>query len=222
MNNNQSLSETIKQFISSVYGEIFHCQEVGKYVFIVAERKNRRNYPQHGFVFLGVTKRPKAKYAKYKVDFAYVQPTVQDAKAALDAKVYKFQNFDKKKIEEKQARKELNSAVKASDFYQIGDIIYNSWGYEQTNVEFYQVVRMTAKTICVEEIAQEQVPESMNGHGMSCDVIAVKDSFLKNGGKFQLQVKVFKADGDHYLAGGESFYSFGKWNGTPKYCSWYA
>lgn len=28
-----------------------------------------------------------------------------------------------------------------------GDIFYTNWGYEQTNVEFHQVVRATAKTV---------------------------------------------------------------------------
>lgn len=29
----------------------------------------------------------------------------------------------------------------------VGDIIYNSWGYEQTNIDYYQVVKTTNKTI---------------------------------------------------------------------------
>ncbi|WP_346924434.1 hypothetical protein [Rothia sp. (in: high G+C Gram-positive bacteria)] len=37
-----------------------------------------------------------------------------------------------------------------------GDIFYTSWGYEQTNVEFYQVVRATSKTVWLAEIASEK------------------------------------------------------------------
>ena len=28
-----------------------------------------------------------------------------------------------------------------------GDILVSSWGYEQTNVDFYEVVKVTAKTV---------------------------------------------------------------------------
>jgi len=33
-----------------------------------------------------------------------------------------------------------------------GDVIYNSWGYEQTNIDFYEVIRATAKTVLLREI----------------------------------------------------------------------
>lgn len=217
-----TISEMIHDSISTIYGEIVESQEQGKFFYAIVKRNNRTSYPNHPFALLCVEKKPKARISKYQFKFSYVQRTYEDAKSSFDAKLNRLKEIEQEKLKVKEERKILNSAVKASDFYQLGDIIYNSWGYEQTNVEFYQVVRMTAKTICVEEIAQEQVPESMQGHGMSCDVIAVKDSFLKNGGKFRLQVKVLNVDGDHYLTGGERFYSFGKWGGKPKYCSWYA
>lgn len=35
---------------------------------------------------------------------------------------------------------------------QIGDVFYSSWGYDQTNVDFYEVVRKTDKTVFVREI----------------------------------------------------------------------
>jgi hypothetical protein len=37
----------------------------------------------------------------------------------------------------------------------IGTIWATSWGYDQTNVEFFQVVRETAKSVWVREIQQE-------------------------------------------------------------------
>ncbi len=35
---------------------------------------------------------------------------------------------------------------------QIGDLFSSSWGYDQTNVDFYEVVRKTAKMIELREI----------------------------------------------------------------------
>lgn len=36
-----------------------------------------------------------------------------------------------------------------------GDIVSNSWGYEQTNVDFYQVTRTTEKSVWFKEIESE-------------------------------------------------------------------
>lgn len=54
-----------------------------------------------------------------------------------------------------------------------GDIFYTSWGYEQTNVEFYQVVRATEKTVWVREIHGAFT----SGNYWSGTVAPVKDEF---------------------------------------------
>jgi hypothetical protein len=33
-----------------------------------------------------------------------------------------------------------------------GDILYSSWGYDQTNIDFYEVMKATAKTVTVRQI----------------------------------------------------------------------
>jgi hypothetical protein len=37
----------------------------------------------------------------------------------------------------------------------VGDIFSSSWGYDQTNVNFYEVVSVTARTVKVREIGAE-------------------------------------------------------------------
>lgn len=39
--------------------------------------------------------------------------------------------------------------------YKVGDILDSSWGYDQTNIDFYEVVEATERTITVRQIAQE-------------------------------------------------------------------
>lgn len=39
--------------------------------------------------------------------------------------------------------------------YEVGDVLYSSWGYDQTNVDFYQVIATTAKTVTFREIRAE-------------------------------------------------------------------
>lgn len=125
----------------------------------------------------------------------------------------------KKQVEsrelEKQKRREANK-VAAKDFYQVGDIVYNSWGYEQTNISFYQVIKVTARSIVVKQISQSQVEGSMERHGMACDVVAIKDSFIEDGKQYTLRVKR-----QGMLSSPNSYYCFGKWDGRPIYMSWY-
>ena len=48
-----------------------------------------------------------------------------------------------------------------------GDILVSSWGYEQTNVTFYEVVKATAKTVTVREVEQFRADSgNMTGYVM--------------------------------------------------------
>ena len=60
----------------------------------------------------------------------------------------------------------------------IGDIFYNSWGYEQTNIDFYQVVAVTKKTISLRQVKGNS--SDYNGHRMTGSIIAVKDDFIND------------------------------------------
>ena len=43
---------------------------------------------------------------------------------------------------------------------QIGSILYTSWGYEQTNIDFYQVIELIGtSTVVLRELAQERIIE---------------------------------------------------------------
>ena len=46
---------------------------------------------------------------------------------------------------------------------QIGSILYSSWGYEQTNIDFYEVTKLIGKcTIEIREIAQTRETHNYN------------------------------------------------------------
>lgn len=56
--------------------------------------------------------------------------------------------------------------VNPNDAFEIGDILYCSWGYEQTNIDFYQVVDKRGKTTLVlREVNADRdyCPERMTG-----------------------------------------------------------
>lgn len=68
------------------------------------------------------------------------------------------------------------TAVKAHPF-EVGDIVVNTWGYDQTNVDCYQVIRATAKSVRIAKIAKAGVPGS-DGF-MSNRVVPLKDQFVE-------------------------------------------
>ena len=98
---------------------------------------------------------------------------------------------------------------------EIGDIYYSSWGYEQTNVSFYQLVEIKGKSTGIfREIGQDVVKDSTESHGMACNVVGVKDEFLENAEPLKKRV-------GQYGIRINSSESASKWNGQPTYKSWY-
>lgn len=123
-----------------------------------------------------------------------------------------------KGLDQKAALKaERRAARKAPLLLEIGDILYASWGYDQTNIDFYQVTATTKKTVTFRKIGQEIIE---NSHGFMCeDVIAKKDCFLDD------KEYTRKAAGERLtFAESEGGYRFhlSKWNGRPLYQSHYA
>lgn len=44
---------------------------------------------------------------------------------------------------------------------EVGTIFYTSWGYEQTNVNFYEVIKLVGKcTLVLQELEQILIPDS--------------------------------------------------------------
>lgn len=70
-------------------------------------------------------------------------------------------------IEGKIAKRDAQTAAKRiarESFvnpYKVGDVLYSSYGYDQTNINYYQVIRVTARSIEIREVYQEH---SDHGH----------------------------------------------------------
>lgn len=63
---------------------------------------------------------------------------------------------------------------------EIGAIFYCSWGYDQTNIDYYQVVKKKGnKTILVKKI-QQKVIENDSYRSLSCKVIADVGNFAND------------------------------------------
>jgi len=95
-----------------------------------------------------------------------------------------------------------------------GDILTDSWGYEQTNVEFYKIIEVKGSLIFIRELTQKMVEGSGYSNSMS-DMRIAGDAFVEDAPilKKQVRSRYVKINGSIGLS---------KWDGRPKYCSRYA
>lgn len=100
----------------------------------------------------------------------------------------------------------------------IGDIFVYSWGYDQTNINFYQIISMTDKTIKIQEIKSNCTETGfMSGHSTP-----IKNEFLKEKPMIK---KVYTYPEKTGLKGLYVSMKYGccqLWDGKPEYTSWYA
>ena len=59
--------------------------------------------------------------------------------------------------------------------YQVGDILVSSWGYDQTNIDYYQVIERTAKMATIQKIGKECLD---SGYPSEEKVMPAKDAFV--------------------------------------------
>ena len=65
----------------------------------------------------------------------------------------------KRQAELKQAKAPAKAKEPVNEKgYKAGDYIYISWGWEQTNIDFYKIVKVTAKSISVLKVESEYNP----------------------------------------------------------------
>lgn len=108
--------------------------------------------------------------------------------------------YEELKAESKEARK-------APTTFKIGDILYTSWGYDQTNINFYKVIGLKGKqTVELREIGSKIV--SGTG-GPTTHVVADPDRFISD------KVLLKRAINNHVKI--NSYASATLWDGKPKY-----
>lgn len=111
---------------------------------------------------------------------------------------------DAKKARKAEARKP--HSLKA------GDVLYTSWGYEQTNVDFYEVVAVRGCSVDLRELAKDVTEYS---HGMQGRCVPKAGQYV--GGA----IKGKRPNGDNVVRF-NSFINGWLWDGTPKSWSSYA
>jgi hypothetical protein len=151
-----------------------------------------------------------------KPDLDYTFRTQESRAQTVTEWFARIKAYRQEKADRMQARREWQHG------YRVGDILSASWGYEQTNVDFYQVVSVNGKTITVREIACASVPNSNpeGASGMSDRVVADRDHFTGEPMVKRPQSYDGSSTDAGYVTISES-QSAHKWDGKPEYRSWY-
>jgi len=125
---------------------------------------------------------PKARLNKEKMVYGYRVKTVESLIENLQTQLNNFtSNIEldtKMKAERKVREQEVANTI------QVGDIFHASWGFEQTQCDYYQVIeKPSAKTVIVREIARQTVKEQSWASELCRPV---KDEFIGEPEKFRL------------------------------------
>ena len=82
-----------------------------------------------------------------------------------------------KRQRKEAAAKEIEKAYKGLE---VGAIFSSSWGYEQTNVNFYQVVEIRGKNLTIQKIGKKIVSEFSGGSSeLPAPEIKIGETFTK-------------------------------------------
>lgn len=101
----------------------------------------------------------------------------------------------------------------------VGDILVSSWGYDQTNVDFYKVLKLSpsGKSITIQRI-KSKVTET--GYMCGNSVPLVPHEVSKYDG--EPKTKRVNLMNEGYNVSLTNYSSAYLWDGQPEYCSWYA
>lgn len=141
-------------------------------------------------------------------------PTAIARIEAMDSFIAKFKSQEDEK-EKNRGDKQLALKQARTNFempFEIDQILYCIWGYDQTNVNFYQIIRIKNKTIFLRELKQEGT-ETMYMQG---NTVPVKGAYA---GEETKRIVQFYYDGSQAVA---HLRGLSIWDGNPlSYTSYY-
>lgn len=173
----------------------------GKYLFELSEKNG---------VFYAKQLNTNAKKI-WNAQVAYYQfRTAEQRQSWVDQQIARIREYDAWKESKRKAR--LNAVNKAK----VGDILVSSWGYEQTNIDYYQVVAVGKKTVKVREIGYGSIEPT---NWMQDNVTPKKDGFIKDA---PILTRVVRDYNDGYTVSINECASAWLWDGRPDHRTSYA
>jgi hypothetical protein len=99
--------------------------------------------------------------------------------------------------------------------YEVGDILEGSWGYDQTNVDFYRVVRRTPSTVWMQPLATV--------HSAEVGFMTTRATPGESTGEPVIRRKLHRRDGEAIGCSFQPSYGWiSTWDGKPAFASHYA
>lgn len=109
-------------------------------------------------------------------------------------------------------RKAWQASRRARHTLAVGDVVYTSWGYEQTNVEFYEVIAVRGAAVDIRELKQDRTYAEM---GMQGGCTPIKGDYKGE------PIKGKRPDGRNTIRI-NSHITASPWDGRPMHWSSYA
>jgi hypothetical protein len=119
-------------------------------------------------------------------------------------------NIGTRKKEKDQRRAEFAQSMKENAI-KPGDVFYDSWGYDQTNIDFYKVVQVSAQTVIARKCAK--VVKTSHGY---CDYVEPGNEFVSEGIKCRI-VSGYKGLALSLTNFGFEDHKAAKWEGKALY-----
>ena len=190
--------------VSRVVDSSYKVEEFPELKIVICTRETSTNDPKCPVIYCVMAFSGK----KSSPDFNYYYRTEEHRYNKVTSYLKRLEEIADSKAKKRKEKKEYQTTL------QVGDILQGSWGYDQTNQEFYQVVeKISGKMVKVRELCQQYV-EGSQGF-MSENVLPIKDSFKENSKPERKLVGV--GDRISYQC-----FSLSKWDGRPCYQSHYA
>ncbi len=123
----------------------------------------------------------------------------------------------KEREESRANRRKTQTKVVAGDHFEVGDILSYSWGYDQTNVDFFQVVRVLNRQVELRKVYQNSSDRQGGPTGGYCQ--PRRFEFVEGSEPFKKSVQVFREGEPGYIS-----FDHGvgrKWDGKALYTSSY-
>ena len=103
-----------------------------------------------------------------------------------------------------------------------GDILFSTYGYEQTNVDFYKVLATTPATLVLRQLASVQTPQDDKHFTDRGTCVAIPDQFARDSQEFRVRVCKHAYGDDVTFTVNVNRGLAQKWDGTPRRYTSYA
>lgn len=155
-----------------------------------------------------------------KPAFHYRYRTPESLKESVSTWYKNLKTNLKEKSDRKALIKKANSELDLEKHFKIGTILYSCWGYDQTNIDWYQVKEIKGKKLLLQRIQSKIVETSF----MSGNSEPVKDSFIETEFYSLVHVNYIQSDGTPRFGFSKfaDYECISTWDGKSKSCSWYA